>query len=132
MSEQGDDAGFTLIEVLLAIVILGVAGIVFVTGVGAAVKTSGYHRNEAMIQTILRDEAASLTNAVALCPAATGFTSPIYAPPAGYNVTVAYTSPAGNNNPCQPTTSWSVATITAAAASSPTALTTMKIVLRTP
>jgi prepilin-type N-terminal cleavage/methylation domain-containing protein len=71
---RADDGGFTLIEVLIALAIFAAAGVVFVVGVGAAVRSSDQHRKEATIETLLRDQAEGLYATTAATCATAGAT----------------------------------------------------------
>jgi prepilin-type N-terminal cleavage/methylation domain-containing protein len=85
MDEQDrtDEDGFTLVEVLLAVVILGIAVVTFVSGLAAAIRSSDLHRKDATIQTVLRNYAEALQASASSCP---GSLSPSYSAPAGYSV----------------------------------------------
>ena len=132
---KSTDEGFTLIEVLLALVIFTVAGIVFVIGVGTAVQASDRHRKEATVQTILRDQAEALYAVAAKCTASGSIS---YAPtvPSGYTISVAYSDASGTAIPgtpaCPAVSSWVNATISAQSTDQRSANSTVTIAVRTP
>jgi prepilin-type N-terminal cleavage/methylation domain-containing protein len=110
-SRGDDEAGFTLAEVLVTIVILGVAVIALVSGLMNAITLSDIHRKGAVEQTLLRNYGASITSAVAAtCPQnTTGRTfTAVYTPPTGYTATATDSSGLPyslSNSPCPaPTT----------------------------
>jgi prepilin-type N-terminal cleavage/methylation domain-containing protein len=82
----GDSAGETLIELLVAMSILGVAVVALVSGIGTSVLVSDVHRKEATAGAVVRTYGEAIQAAVD-------------APTSGYNVTCAgasaYMSPAG-------------------------------------
>lgn len=80
MDEQGlnEEAGFSLVEVLLALVILSVASVAFLTGLAASTQESGLHRHDATLETVLRNEAEALQAAATSCA---GNLAPAYALP---------------------------------------------------
>jgi Tfp pilus assembly protein PilV len=84
-----DQAGETLIEVLFAIGVLGIAVVALVGGLLNAVTISSVHRDDAVIETVLRDYAETMKQAVlAQCPQGTvGNFTANWTPPAGYSVT---------------------------------------------
>lgn len=128
------DEGFTLIEVLMALVIFAVAGIVFVLGVGTAVQSSDRHRKEATVQTILRNQAEGLYVAAASC-ATSG--SPIgYTPTTvpGYTIGITYAAPSGVAAAanCPAAGSYLTATVTAQSTDARSAASTVTVVLRAP
>ena len=126
---KSTDEGFTLIEVLLALVIFTVAGIVFVIGVGTAVQASDRHRKEATVQTILRDQAEGLYAAAAHCSAGNPINYTPRPAPSGYTVTVAYSDSTGT---CPAVDSSVNATVSAQSADQRSADSTVTIALRTP
>ena len=99
-----DQAGFSLIDVVLAMVILGTAVIALVTGLINAVALSAEHRTDATAVALLRNYAESLNASVLQsCPEGSmtppTFANNLPALPAGYNLS---TSPALGSNPSCP------------------------------
>jgi prepilin-type N-terminal cleavage/methylation domain-containing protein len=88
MRQQHADSGFTLIEVLLALVILGIAVVAFVAGLASAVRESDIHRKLATVQTILKNASESIRKAADSC---SGSLAPSYVAPSGYTWTPAPT-----------------------------------------
>jgi type II secretory pathway pseudopilin PulG len=68
---------------VVALVILGVAVVAFVSGLESATRESDVHRKLATVQTVLRDEIESLRSAAASC---SGNLAPTYSAPAGYTL----------------------------------------------
>ena len=67
---ERSDAGFTLIEVLLTIVILAIAITVFMTGIATAISGSSHQRQDVLAASALRAEVVALQEgAAAACPA---------------------------------------------------------------
>jgi Tfp pilus assembly protein PilV len=91
----GDDHGETLIEVLMAVVIMGIAVVSIIAGIGTAIVVSDIHHKQATAGAAVRDYAEALENSVAASPsgysaAACGNPSlyAVYTPPSGYTATV--------------------------------------------
>jgi prepilin-type N-terminal cleavage/methylation domain-containing protein len=55
-----NERGFSLIEVLVTVVIVGIAFAVFVSGMGTAVVASDYHRKQAVVQASTRNLAEAV------------------------------------------------------------------------
>jgi prepilin-type N-terminal cleavage/methylation domain-containing protein len=103
MSEQDfHDSGMTLVEVLLALLILGTAVIAFLAGVSSSMRASATHRQGAILQGVVRDEAEAIQLAVRGCP---GAFVPNYTVPAGYSVTTSPLTCPTVGNPLQVTIS---------------------------
>jgi len=66
------ERGFSLIEALVTVVIIGIAFTVFVAGMGAAVLDADYHRKQAVVQASVRNFAEAIKAAPfdANCPTA--------------------------------------------------------------
>jgi type II secretory pathway pseudopilin PulG len=75
----GGESGDTLIEVLVALVIMGAAFAVIVGGVGTAIIGAGIQQNKATADSLIRSAADKVTS-LAYVPCAT----PVYPAPAGY------------------------------------------------
>jgi prepilin-type N-terminal cleavage/methylation domain-containing protein len=58
---RGNDRGDTLLEVMVAVAILGIAAVVIVAGMTLSAKVSDYHRKEANAASVLRNYAESIT-----------------------------------------------------------------------
>lgn len=111
-SARARDRGESLIELLVSITILGVAASALLTGMGAAVTTSGYHTRQAQQVESVRNfvEAVVATSYVAC---AASYAPPGYGPtdtprlaPAGYVLTAnvtGYASGAGFSPSCPAT-----------------------------
>jgi len=127
-----DAAGSTLIEILLASVLMGSAIIVMVAGMGTLFASSTQNRQATTAGVVVRDYAESLIAAVGQAGTPAGgwcgsSYTVAYAPPTDYPVTVVYgPCPAYNATPAVP--QFQNATLTATA---PTGLVeTLKIVVR--
>ena len=57
------DAGETLVELIVAVAVLGIAVVALVSGLGTAILTSGLHRTAAVQSTAIRDYAEALEQA---------------------------------------------------------------------
>ena len=57
------DAGFTLVEMLVTVMIVGIAFAIIVGGVGVSLVTADYHRKQATVQASLRNAAEALKGA---------------------------------------------------------------------
>jgi type II secretory pathway pseudopilin PulG len=78
----------TLVEVLLAIAILGVSVLVIVGGMMTSIKVSAQGRTGSEVQIQMRAYAEAIS-AVAYADCATTYTATGYTPPTGYSVAVA-------------------------------------------
>jgi hypothetical protein len=105
---SGSESGDTLIEVLVAIMVLGLTGVALVGAFGAIIGGSAEHRGLATIDTVLKNFAESATYQIQLKPSplfmpcatlsgqATSSTHISYADSAGNNATaIAYQPPVG-------------------------------------
>ena len=86
MSGRASDAGETLIEILLSIMILGIAVSALMFGMGSAATTSGYHDRQAQQAETLRNLVDGL-QALPYTPCATTYATPPGLVPSGYSVT---------------------------------------------
>ncbi len=59
----GADAGFTLIELIVAVAILAIAFTVIVGGMGTAIVVSDFHRKQTTAETVLRNYAEAIEGA---------------------------------------------------------------------
>jgi prepilin-type N-terminal cleavage/methylation domain-containing protein len=81
------DPGFTLVELLVTVVILGIAFTVFVGGMGTSILASDYHRRQASTETVLRDFAETLKSRnTTYVTCATTYSAP--STPPGYTASV--------------------------------------------
>ncbi len=80
---DGSDSGLTLVEVLLAVSILGVGVLVLVGGMMTSIKVSGQGRVAAEGQAGLRAYAESVSSA-AYVDCAGSYASPGFTPPSGW------------------------------------------------
>lgn len=81
------DSGETLIEILAAVVIIGLAGVAIVTAMTVSIRLSDYHRKQATSSAILHNYAEKLAAAYLPCsaansqpytlPAQSGFGTPV-------------------------------------------------------
>jgi Tfp pilus assembly protein PilV len=78
MNRRFDDAGLSLIEALIAVVILGITFVAILGGMATSITGSAYHRTQASENAILIDAAEAVKKA-AYTPCAT---NPNYAPAA--------------------------------------------------
>ena len=87
-----DDRGETLLELLVAIMIIGIAVVVIVGGLVTSVLMSDIHRKQATAGTAVRDYAEAIENAVAggsyvSCATRSSYATG-YTPPSGYTASV--------------------------------------------
>ena len=87
MSGRPSDAGETLIEILLSIVILGISVSALMFGMGSAATTSGYHDRQAQQAETQRNLVDGLQS-LPYTACATTYASPAGLVPTGYSVTV--------------------------------------------
>lgn len=84
-----DESGFTLVEILVTIVVLSVAGIALITGLMSSISMSDLNRTDSTEVAVLHNYAETIKSAVAAnCPQfppGINFTT-LYTPPAGYTV----------------------------------------------
>lgn len=78
--------GATLVEILVAVVIMGVAFAAIIGGVTTSIMASDMHRKEATAETVLRSYAEAVKAAAYVTCAASY--SPAFTPPAGYTASV--------------------------------------------
>jgi type II secretory pathway pseudopilin PulG len=118
------EAGETLIEIVLTIVLIGLTVGALLAGIGTAAAASKQHRDLATSDTVMRSYAEATKQAVrSQCTASGGTYAVSYTPPAGYAV-----SGAGTTCPA-PTTTQSLPLVV----TEPDGNTTrMTIVVRTP
>jgi prepilin-type N-terminal cleavage/methylation domain-containing protein len=95
------DAGFSLIELLIATAIMGTAVITLVTGMATVLNSSSQNRQATTAAIVARDYAEALDVAVAQAGVwcSTSYTVS-YTPPSGYSVATASACP--NNNATTP------------------------------
>ena len=107
--EDADDAGFTLIEILVALVILSVAVVTFVGVLTSLMLATEHHRGQGGTDTVARDWAEAVkkkaitTTAYSACPQWTPDLDPGFTFPSGYAAnatpTVEYWIPNSIDNP---------------------------------
>jgi type II secretory pathway pseudopilin PulG len=103
-ADRGLERGETLVELLLAIVILGLAGLAVLGGMGTSIIVSDVHRKETVSGAAVRAYAEQLQTKVA------GSAYVNCATPSSYaNGTIGYTPPAGYVASATRVTYWSVA-----------------------
>jgi len=74
VNRRAEESGDTLIEILIAITVLGLVGIALLGGFGTAISASAEYRNLAAVDSVLKNFAESATNQIQLQ------TSPIFSP----------------------------------------------------
>jgi prepilin-type N-terminal cleavage/methylation domain-containing protein len=80
-------AGFSLVELLVTVAILGTAFTVFVGGMGTSIVASDYHRTQTTAEAVLRTFAETVkSRTTPYVPCATSYTGP--ATPSGYTASV--------------------------------------------
>jgi type II secretory pathway pseudopilin PulG len=93
------EAGDTLIEVLVAVVIMGIAFVVIVGGIGTAIIGAAVQQNQATADSVLKTAAETVTGETAYKPCATPTDYPPPAAPAGFSTlvtSVAFWNPTSN------------------------------------
>lgn len=82
-SSTGTEAGSTLMEVVVAVLVLGTSFVAFVGGMGTSILSSDIHRDQAVAETAIRRyaEAVKQVPCPGVCPpvytaAGVGFTAP--------------------------------------------------------
>lgn len=88
MRQRPSDAGETLVEILLSIVILGIAVSALMFGMASAATTSGYHDDSAEQAELVRNYADAV-QAMPYASCAASYAPTSVAVPAGYSVTAA-------------------------------------------
>jgi Tfp pilus assembly protein PilE len=96
LAESAHDRGETLIELLVAVVIMGTAVVAIVGGLGTAILMSDIHRKQTIIAADLNAFAAAIENAVASSPgyidcatdSAGARPYPSYTPGSGYQADI--------------------------------------------
>ena len=120
---RGEESGFTLVEVLVTVVIMGIAVVTLVGGMLSAVTASDLHRKDTVLATSLRAYAENIKSSVqqsCLQGAATfTATSP---GPAGYTEVIS-----NGTTTCPPLGSTSQLVLTATAADGTTASITIVV-----
>lgn len=86
---RGDDAGVSLVELILTIAIMGIAIVTIVGGAMTSILDSDYNRKQADAANVMRAYADSVA-AVAYQPCSASY-APAYTPPTGYSVSIVTT-----------------------------------------
>jgi type II secretory pathway pseudopilin PulG len=102
------ERGETLVELLLAIVILGIAGVAVLGGLGTSIIVSDAHRKQTVSGAAVRAYAEQLQTKVA----ALGYVSCATAPGSYASAAVGYIAPAGYAASSTGVTYWNLATKT--------------------
>jgi type II secretory pathway pseudopilin PulG len=88
--------GDTLVELLVAVAILGIAVVALVGGIGTSILVSDVHRKDATAEAVVRSYAESIQSGVALDDALSTYvdcgTAGAYAAPPGFSVPHGYTA----------------------------------------
>jgi Tfp pilus assembly protein PilV len=85
-----DDAGDSLIEILVALAVLSIGITALVTALGANITATGINRDQAQVEALLLSEAEyvkSVPLTSALCASATPFSTSAVTLPSGFTVT---------------------------------------------
>lgn len=85
-----DDRGETLIELLVAVAIMGVALVAVMAGLGTSVLVSDIHRKQATAGAVLRNYAEAINSAVTNGGYVACASSAAYASPSGFAVPTGY------------------------------------------
>jgi prepilin-type N-terminal cleavage/methylation domain-containing protein len=82
-AEKGSERGETLLEIIIAITILGVCVVALGSGIALSVTISAVHRDQATAQDSLHNYAEALQNSYVACTAATtpNYTGALVVPP---------------------------------------------------
>jgi prepilin-type N-terminal cleavage/methylation domain-containing protein len=88
----GRDRGETLVELLVALSIMGIAVVAIVGGLGTSVMMSDIHRKQATAGAYVRDYGEAIQNMVAATGYATCATATTYQSPPGFAVPPHYTA----------------------------------------
>jgi prepilin-type N-terminal cleavage/methylation domain-containing protein len=97
--QQAPDAGFSLIELLIATAIMGTAVIALVTGMGTLLNSSSQNRQATTSAIVARSYAEALDVAVAQSGAWCSSSYTVsYTPPTGYSVTPTVAACPTNNS----------------------------------
>ena len=88
-----EDAGETLLELLVAITILGVVVVAVGSGVALGVRVSGIHRSQSTSGAYVRSYAEAIDQSVAISPwTGCSATAATYQSPAGFTLPTGYTA----------------------------------------
>jgi type II secretory pathway pseudopilin PulG len=86
---RGDDAGVTLVELILTVAIMGIAIVTIVGGAMTSILDSDYNHKQADAANVLQAYADSVA-ALVYQPCSAAY-APAYTPPTGYTVAIAGT-----------------------------------------
>ena len=89
MRRATEEAGESLVELLVAVVILGIAITALITGIGVGITSSSLHRHQADGNTALLAASESIkANAHVTCAGTSDYSPTIVPPPTGWTPTV--------------------------------------------
>jgi prepilin-type N-terminal cleavage/methylation domain-containing protein len=121
---QSSDRGDTLIEIVIAVVIIGITVSALVSSLGAAGTSAQFQRTSVETDTVMRNYAEATKAAARTCPDS-GSYAPAFDPPSGYAIS---TEPSGGACPAAATSQPLVLSVTG-----PTGVQQqMQIVIRSP
>lgn len=101
-SSGGRDAGFTLVEMLLAVAILGIGVLTVVSGMATSIKVSDMGRRNAEAQGLIRAYAEAVA-ADAYAGCATSYPAGGFTSPSGWSTTMTVTYWKASTNTFDPT-----------------------------
>jgi Tfp pilus assembly protein PilV len=89
---RDDESGDTLVEVLIALVVIGIAGIALIAGFATSISSSAEHRSLATLDTLLKSYAETAVYQIQQQP------NPLYANcPSSYTLSPSFTVPSGDS-----------------------------------
>ena len=86
------DRGETLLELLVAVTIMGIAVVAIIAGIGTSILVSDIHRKQATAGTVVRNYAEAVDRGIAAGPYTSCATTGAYASPPGFSPTSGFTA----------------------------------------